>query len=316
MTHNSGNDTKENMNFPWFTYPSLPLSGYNNTELYKKELVRLEYALNELRLYQHKILFHLTIGSPIEENSSHELKRKDVRCQMHQMIPDHLIKCAKLGIECINFIVCPNIINEPIFTILTNNFIKIDSMNYKHKKIPLNIMIFNTMMPTSDIVRNNNFIERNRILEPHIFEMIFPDGIEKYIQTDYDQSIISQFYNQLQQTIGTITLNGGYCSCFSFAVFNASGCYHSLNGYKMFREIIYCYDSHKYNNTILCEWIFENGNYCVYKHPYDTSDAKNVSICYVPSHIIKKTQIYIENMSEIVFIKPEIRTYAVVFDIM
>ena len=144
------------------------------------------------------------------------------------------------------------------------------------------------MMPTSDTLRNDRFISRNlNIIE----------NINTYRQTDIDRTTVSLFYNNLHHTIRHIGEMGGYCSCFSFAVFNDDGYYSSFNNYSMFKEILNCYDVNKYDNTLIGEWIFSNGNYSVYEHP---SNIRSVPVIYSNKscNINNKDNMYPDNKKQ------------------
>jgi hypothetical protein len=266
-----GTNGYKTINFPYYMYPGTPFKGYWAAE-YNDELYRLDSAIRFLgNQTLGNFLFHLTIGAPMEEAGIDILQNHDALFQLHQLIPDHLIRAAHIGINVLNFIVCPNKLIVPLFMTLTDDFIKINTNEYKHNILPIKICVFNTMMPTKDVKRNAKYMDH---FEKNGFESYFPHGVQIYRQTVDDQHFVDEFYHHLCRTIKTIINCGGYCSCFSFAVFNDDSEHRNINSYSMFKEIIKCYQDKQF--SLLREWVFRYNTYVVY-------DVENKSsICYVP----------------------------------
>jgi hypothetical protein len=259
------------INYPWFAYPNAPHGGYLDA-MFKPELIRLFTTIIDLRTITNPTLLHLTIGSPMEEIDIKTIYDKDIIFQMHQLIPDHLITTAELGIGVICIIVCPNKIITPLFMVFTEEYDKIDDYEYKHKTLPITTKIFNTMMPTKDKKRNDILI--TRIANNTIYDI---DYNNIYKQTDNDITFISTFYNELSKTLKHITNCKGFNSCFSFAVFNNSPYKETYNKYCMFKELYTCYKNHN-SDTIICEWVFSYKHYVV----YNLSHNENIAISFIP----------------------------------
>jgi hypothetical protein len=268
------------INYPFFLYPGTPFKGYvaeNTHNIYIEELRRLESCLCKLCLEtKSPILFHLTIGSPMEEAGVDILTEKKTLFQMHQLIPDHLLRAGQNGITVVNFVVCPNNIVNPLFMI-TKDFRQINSKLYEHNKYPITIHFFNTLMPTKDKERNDKFIthfgDKTKLLDVNL---------DIYKQSDIDRLYVDEFYKVYTSVIKQIIGFNGFCSCFSFAVFNDDTQNRKYNNCVMFKEILKCY-SFDHNNTLLCEWIFRYDIFIVCNMKrimFETKD--NDFICYVP----------------------------------
>ena len=280
-------DIFDKINFPWFIYPKSPFAGYTSPN-YIPELKRLYFELKELQNIDEKILFHLTIGAPMEEIGYDRVNDQGITFQMHQLVPDHIIQVAKLGINVINYVVCPNLITSPLFMILRDDFVKTNKSSYKHKIYPLHIEIFNTMMPTKDMQRNK--IHQQHMTNTELKKLTpvkYFDMIEMYKQNDHDLQFVDMFYSRIRETIDHVITNKGYCTCFSFAVFNEDTVNKKFNNFCMFREIMSCYQKER---TLICEWVFRYGTYVVYKKSNkNTNTAKNldfIAISYVPLNML------------------------------
>ena len=203
---------------------------------------------------------------------------------MYQLIPDHLIRGAQNGINVVNYIVCPNVIDIPLFMIHTDDFIKISDNSYKHYLLPLEVYIFNTMMPTKDEERNKKFMIQceNKQTEP-----LFKECKIKYYQNQDDHKFVDIFYNELKKSIENITSLGNYCSCFSFAVFNQNTQFRDISKFIMFKEILDCYTDP--SRTIICEWMFCYDLYEV----YNMKKTNINSICYVPPIKLKNITLFL-----------------------
>ncbi len=274
MTNDTKNEYKcLKINFPYFLYPGTPFAGYYS-ESYNSELIRLIENIINLRDNQSKpFLFHITIGAPMEEIDLNVLKSKKCFFQLHQLVPDHLIRAAQNGIKVINFIVCPNIIEMPLFMIFTDDFVKLSDKSYKHFLLPIEIQIFNTMMPTKDDTRNKKFITQ---CEKNHTEPLFQKSANLYFQNPDDHIFVDVFYNELKKSVENITNRGNFCSCFSFAVFNEKTQFRDIKNFLMFKEILDCYTDP--TKTIICEWMFSLELSVVFN-----MNKTNVnSICYVP----------------------------------
>lgn len=249
------------LNFPYYIYPSTPCVEYKNTLEYNSELIRLNSEINKLESFNG--IFHLTIGAAMEESFAVDSKWKDVKyddCvtfQWQQLYPYHLHHFTNLNIPIIHFIVSPNEsfstekFIEPAFIKKTPwmNWEK-NNKTYISKTFKYIVMIFYTMMPTID-TRNQKFCV---ILK----ERLTDDTYKTFEQTPFDISFVITFYKQLEFVVRKIKLNGGVISCFSFAVFSASGLFaRKFNNFTMFKEICdIFYDTNK--KSLLAEWTFHD----------------------------------------------------------
>ena len=62
--------SKTIVNFPWYLYPGVPMSGYYDTDTYTSELQRLMIYIDELFIKlskNSKNILHITIGAAMEE---------------------------------------------------------------------------------------------------------------------------------------------------------------------------------------------------------------------------------------------------------
>ena len=267
-----------NINFPYFVYPGAPFHGYYSQSFN----INIYRALEKIRSLRHinskKILFHITIGSPMEEAGSIIIEQHKVQYQMHQLVPDHILRALSQGIHVINIIICPNAIKEPLFMKYSGDYAKINKNTYTHKSFPLEIFIYKTMMPTKDTERNKKFMSyfNGKLESTHL---------EKYCQTSDDILFVNMFYSELKITINHIIDNGGYCSCFSFAVFNDDSIYRSYKNFVMFKEVSECYKDP--DSTILCEWVFRYGVFVVCQKNC-TRDQECIS--YIPIENVRKFQ--------------------------
>lgn len=203
----------------------------------------------------------------------------DHKCmfQMHQLIPDHLLRAAQLGITVVNYIVCPNVVDPPMF-MASGDFVQTSKTEYKHKTHPITIHFFTTMMPTKDKDRNDRYMAH---FVKNDFATTIPGGFEMYRQTSVDRSYVDKFYDILGRTVKSIGLHRGFASCFSFAVFNDDTINRKFNRCAMFNEILGCYPNSI--SSCLFEWVFRYGIYVVYNiHATTSSSPHPGSLCYVP----------------------------------
>lgn len=274
------------INFPYYLYPGTPFGGYYSVQ-FNAELIRLTDHIIELRgeaIKQKRILFHLTIGAPMEEFVSeigiNKLKQENVLFQMHQLVPDHLLQAAKNGIHVENCIVCPNKITEPMF-MMTNEYKQIDEKTYMHTDLPITMHIFNTMMPTKDEIRNKKFMDYVELEQKN--EPLFCNYAKTHHQNEDDCKFVDIFYNELRETVRYLTISGCLCTCFSFAVFRSNGKYGTINNMEMFKEI----KNSIYDENMIYEWLFINSQYIV-RCVHSSKDAKSENhkrmLCYVPPH--------------------------------
>jgi len=266
----------EQLNYPYYIYPGAPFHGFaldpNIIKNFNEELKLLKCELDTMKENDKKILFHLCIGSPCEEQQMGTYNEQNL--YMHQLIPEHLYTTAKSGINVINIIVSPDDLTSPLFKIYTDDYIAIDNKTYKHKTLPIIIKIFRTMMPTNDKNRNNIFMKRAK---ERNYKEILDYDTKCFKQTERDIEFIASFYNTLKNVIEHNCYNGGINTCFSFAVFNDDTANASFNHFTMFKEILSYYenDIKLSTNKLILEWKYIKNNFCV-------SDVNGNEIFYVP----------------------------------
>ena len=245
------------MNYPYYIYPGYPCAGYHDFETYNKNLIKLNKEILQLNSIEQPFLFHLTIGSAMEEDLVLNNK-SNYAFQWQQLFPYHLQQHAKNGGKVIHFVVTPthffNIDRwiTPTFLSHTPEYqwgcANDGQRNVIFSKVyDIKIIIFCTMVPTVDL-RNNRI--HKIILQNEQLQMYAP----AILQTDYDVEFINSFYINLHNTINYINSIGGISTCFSFAVFCELTNKRHIRDYEMFKEIIKCYDK-----EILAEWTFFRG---------------------------------------------------------
>lgn len=274
------------INFPYKIYPKAPFSGYYDINSYNKEIFRMNTCIDQLyeniKLTKEKILFHLTIGAPIEEINDPQLSNS----QWRQLHPSHLDKATQKKLKVIHYIVSPNHnmninddtqFKEPEFTKKIHNLHKIQNGHYTHDY--LTSQIFYTMMPSSS--PDHNIIVDN--LQTRLDKNIFDPQI--LTQTPHDILFVKNFYFSLKRLIDLIIHLGGIVTCFSFAVFNEKHKELSkLKNYFFFKEITEIFSHHDYNKSILCEWHYILDQYLIYTHPNIHQNNKQYILTYDDQH--------------------------------
>jgi hypothetical protein len=237
-------------------------------------------------------LLHFTIGAPMEELKRLELSRLKASFQIYQLVPEHLYSAAKAGYRVINIIVCPNTMKTPHF-LETGDFVKVSecipsekikNQNtnmqisqdvYVHKFYDFSVVIFNTMMPTNDKVRNEKYMDHFK--SSNILTFFEAFKIEEYFQTQSDNDFTKIFYENIGMILDHVIRCGGTSSCFSFAVFNDASLNSKFNNFTMFRELPREFTM---RNLYVCEWIFKYDVYFVqnFKNRYQ-------EIIFIPMHV-------------------------------
>lgn len=271
----------EKINFPWYLYPGVPLSGYYDTELYISELYRLTEYLNCLHKKMSttkKNILHITIGAAMEEYYTE--CESDIGLHWQQLFPHHLqVLIDDPMINIYHIIISPNKsfsvseFKQPLFISNTKKY----KWTISHDRIITNsqgnmeIAIFYTPMPSVD-GRNIKILDKLKLTK------LYKDGLlnlDSYVQTYGDINFITEFYKLLHSVCGHIQINRGYVTCFSYAVFNSDTEKASFNNYVMFQEIKQLFNE-KYDtsNRLLAEWQYHKDCYTmkVYDgHSYDKS---------------------------------------------
>lgn len=242
------------LNFPYYTYPQIQFSGYQDINSYNKDLIKLTNNLIKLQEKNNKFLLHITIGAAMEEAFDSELYTK-YSYQWQQLLPQHIIDYLKQGGEVVHYIIAPNEnfssakFKIPRFVKYTPEFkwsIDINNKKFTSQKYKYTVIIFNTMMPCID-KRNKVIIENAYKFDPSL-------NLDKYKQKEDDINFINKFYLLLDRVFQHISYNGGAVSCYSFAVFNEDTDYCVIMDYQMFPKIKNVFK--KYNDFVLAEWRF------------------------------------------------------------
>ena len=289
-----------NISNPWFTYPGSPINGYirQHPQL-KPELSRLMQSLINLRENTRSFLFHLTIGAAAEEIGITQLEQTDSMFQMHQLIPAHVLDAGNNGITIVEYVVCPNIIDVPLF-MSTHEWRKMNNTEYKHNTLPITIYFFCTMMPTKDKKRNDLCMSQPIFTDITFIESVDGD-IKQFMQTDNDRLFVDVFYNELKTTVSKIRHNGGATTCFSFAVFQSGTSNSKFNNCAMFKEVIDCFPDT--SSSCIYEWVYRIGIFVVGRisRQYDNSTQRSNSntVCFVPQDVIYNNNMDCNNMDGI-----------------
>ncbi len=290
----------ENLSFPFYLYPGYPFAGYYDIDTYIKNLLKLnnmtKILSNNLEQNQNKILFHMTIGAPMEEYFKlSSIAENPCSFQYQQLFPEHLFRYAKQGHTIIHFIISPTKsfsienFDPPLFIEKTgsdkwkiefvNDVIVINSLIYDFQ-----VYLFCTMMPTHD-KRNEEAIEYINSKQNDNVKFICP--IKNITQTQYDRKFVCDFYKNLNTLINVIVKHNGTVTCFSFAVFRENSNKSKYKNYVMFEELITAINWTN-PNIFLGEWVYIESSYVVI--PY----CNNIeSLSYVKSNGFKFVDSYI-----------------------
>ena len=103
---------------------------------------------------------------------------------------------------------------------------------------------------------------------------------KKINQDHNDIKFINMFYDTLMNLFDRVNSYGGYVTCFSFAVFNATTEKSTIKNYHMFKEIQQLFKQNP--NRILAEWIYDMAYYNM--NIYNMKDC----ICFISSESLKK----------------------------
>lgn len=256
--------------FLYYFYKRAPCAGYvtlNDPDMlyvFNDELSRLKKNLKLLLSIKRPILFHITIGAPMEKGEGYA---KDLLFQWEQLIPYHLREFVENGGEVIHFIISPNN-HFDILSWITPEFVSHTEDDYcwefdeserkfTSKKYKYTVYIFHTMMPTDD---PRNEVICNQLQESKIWSTSDKIRLKIYEQSHSDKLYIAKFYKTFANAINNINFHGGISSCFSFAVFLYTTDASSINHYAMFPELKQLYLN---PINVLAEWTFIPSCYVV-----------------------------------------------------
>lgn len=276
------------LSFPYYTYPGILCSGYQNTSTYNIELQRLYRDIIELEEIHEPTLLHITIGAAMEEMIvEHFSVNSEATFQWKQLLPNHIFKAIKRGIKIIHLVISPNKnfsydeFIDPLFVTKTLEleWDLYDDRKYTSRKYPnYKVWFYCTMMPSTDL-KNESVI---KYLRTNLTSDLV-HCVNKFEQTFDDRNFIEKFYEHLALIINIINSNGGICTCFSFAVFNAETTNSHINNYVMFPELLEIFKH--YPTNILAEWVFRETNYLMTPCKYCGYRCDNISY-------VEPTQIY------------------------
>ena len=267
------------LNYPWYTYPNIITSSYKDFEHYRKETTRLYDFLNDLSTnYNGKTLVHLTIGAAMEEYLHHcnpecEEYKSLSQYQWRQLFPFwlqlYIENNPSAYVEII--IVSPNkqfwdeYYSPLLFIEKTLNkmkWIKENNRKYTSSTYPnIRINVFYTPFPHM-CERNAPIIERykrtNVSADVHIFETI-----NECVQTIADRQFVNSFYTTLENMFINISRDGGFISCYSFAVFNMETTNSRISNFEMFSNVKKIISKLSLDQTLICEWYYKQTCYCM-----------------------------------------------------
>jgi len=244
------------LSFPYFWYPRIPCAGYQHTELYNENLIRLNDDLNILDVtLDRPIYLHFTFGAPYDENPDESILQ-----HYQQLFPYHFRKYLKNGGEIIHYIISPNLSFEPehfrvpMFILETSEFKWQQNGNiFKSQIYNITVKIFCTMMPTIDLtneIKYNNLIRR-------FTGKCDDELLQIYRQTSNDRIFTECFYANIKRLNEKVASRGGLCCGFNFVVFREDSDNSWLKNFALFPEIKPCFK----NKNILGEWCFDYNNF-------------------------------------------------------
>lgn len=269
------------VNYPWYTYPNIVSSPYKNFEDYRRETTRLFDFIKHLSTsHISGTLLHLTIGAAMEEylnqcatDRAEFISIKNY--QWRQLFPFWLQLYIESNptspVEII--IVSPNkqfgdemfytpllFINETQHEMQWQQKTKLEYFSSKYPNVHVNV--FYTFFP-HQCHKNNKTIQwyTNRTIPlDSCVENIINECTQKRVDVDF----IKEFYNELENLFQTITkTNGGFVSCYSFAVFNTYTSNSSVCNYAMFAKVLSILKEILPDNRFAYEWYYSETCYCM-----------------------------------------------------
>jgi hypothetical protein len=258
------------LNHPFFIYPREPLSHYNNYELYRNELLRLNefiknfnYQLENSELEESEVLLSIILGSTMEDAILKSFTPESNIFQSSQLFPSYIKNFIEKDLKKKNklvqiIIISPdnffaNIDYSPVFT----NFIEIEFNKISlyefigstlNTKIKINI--FNCPFPSLE--SRNNLIEKyNKIFIDFIKNPEYK--LKTFSQTSQDKIFIDEFYKNLE----TVLKKNDYKKNDLSIIINSWVSFKNLDGvsenYSMFYKLL---EISNIYNIIATEWDF------------------------------------------------------------
>jgi hypothetical protein len=252
-------------------YPNFPFSGYQDTDNYNSELLRLSKKLDELTTIIHKtpepVILHITIGSAMQEY--YQAFSKNVNVQYKQLYPDFISKLVGTKTQIYHLIITPDSWSS-IKSYQEPQFMKLSGLNWKEIgdrhfcANNMNVLFFHTMMPHNDKKQINTKIDHLKSKLPDV-------DYEHFRTSDYDTEFIINFYDKLEYLFNTVNDCNGFVTCISTAVFYHKTMFSNIRGYKMFSKLKELFPDNN-NKRFLGEWIYNESCYFVVpSNKYTTS---------------------------------------------
>ncbi len=264
------------LNHPFFIYPREPLSQYNNYELYKNELFKLNefienfnYKLESSEFVNSEILLSLIIGTTMEEAILKQYTNKSNIFQSSQLFPSYIKNFIDKNLKKKNklvqlIIISPdNFLSNLDYSPIFNNFVeigfnKINSYEYENNttntetetEIKIKINIFNCPFPS---IEKRNYIQKkyNKIFSNILKNQEYK--LSTFNQSTQDIIFINEFYKNLKM----IFEKNNYKQNDLSIVINSWVSFKNLDGisenYSMFHELLELSNSY---NIIATEWDF------------------------------------------------------------
>lgn len=286
-----------NLNNPYYMYPNLIYSEYQNVDTYNNEVIKL-YNYIENYKSENNSLLSIVIGSPLEELKYFESGQKQNISYLsgnywEQLFPIHIRQAIYDDINVSHIIISPSELFSKDFEL---GFIKNTKFMFEWKKVNntyisenfknITINIFNCPMPSK--YDYNNFIKKIEKEKKNLPK--YQEYQKKFIQTKDDIEFINNFYLKLNNLFDEINQKNGLITCLSYAVFNNDSIHKIYNNYNLFREITYLFNNNIYKDMrILAEWVFDKNNSKMYV--YNTIEYKNYLIS-------KKSFVYSKNIQK------------------
>jgi len=253
--------------YPWYTYPNLVVSQYQDYANYITESCRLKNYIDNL-IIEPRTLFHLITGAAMEEIISCDMDFPHIDFiksdQWRQLFPfwiDNYIKedasaCVKIAIVSPNkhfrsdqFITPSFVAKTPEYEWNVNTEIRTITSN----KFNVEISIFNTPVPHK-CSYNKKYINC-------LIESGYDGDLDLITQTLHDIKFIESFYSSLVSKLDLIISRSGIATCFSYAVFNAECDQRShMVNFKMFPLIKSAFSRLPPKMRIVAEWSFRPGS--------------------------------------------------------
>lgn len=266
------------LSHPWYPYPSAPLSGYTHYSEYLHELLRFEeYLTSQLAGEASNRIVFWAIGMAGDE-LHHAHPTVDSAMQWYQLFPWYL---QRMGMEYpdkqITIIVTAPESTEPRFIEQTMGIYEWrkhhGGAKYTSEIHNVELLIFDTMIPTNIEFTANRMAMRDR------FRHLTSNPAYSYLAdhaewTDGDRGLTERIFDRIRRWGERLVSHDSFFLVHSYAVFNNSTDRRIIGAnYRMFREIKGIMgDLESTGRSLLAEWSFSPGAYCVHDYHRDGDD--------------------------------------------